>query len=93
MSDTYQRTTVVYTGHVQGVGFRYTVRNLAERLAITGYVRNLDNGKVELLAEGPPSEIDSLLTQVRDHFRENIDDEQISTAAPSGQFATFAIRH
>jgi acylphosphatase len=45
-----QRRRVLYTGHVQGVGFRFTVRELAQRFAVTGFVRNLSNGKVELVA-------------------------------------------
>ena len=41
-----------FSGHVQGVGFRYTTRSVASRFAVTGYVRNLPDGRVELVAEG-----------------------------------------
>jgi acylphosphatase len=48
-------------GKVQGVGFRYFVRQKAAELAITGWVRNLKDGRVELLAEGARSDLERLL--------------------------------
>ena len=43
---------VLFQGHVQGVGFRYATHGLAQRFAVAGYVRNLADGRVELVAEG-----------------------------------------
>ena len=62
----------IYTGHVQGVGFRYTVRTLARRHPVSGYVRNLDDGSVELVARGAPGAINSLMADVAEQFRGNI---------------------
>ncbi len=53
-----------FTGRVQGVGFRYTVKNLAMQYEVHGYVRNLPDGRVELVMEGPDEEMDSLLEDV-----------------------------
>ena len=60
-----EQREIHYSGRVQGVGFRYTVRSLASRMAVTGFVRNLPDGRVQLVVEGPPSEIEVLLEQVR----------------------------
>lgn len=55
----------VVTGRVQGVGFRWFVRQEARRLGVAGWVRNLEDGRVELLANGPPVAVERLLEHVR----------------------------
>lgn len=86
--------TVVYAGHVQGVGFRYTTRSIARRYAVVGYVRNLPDGRVELVAAGEPPELNRFLAEVREHFQGQIRDEKIdSQPAAIGEFAGFDIRH
>lgn len=59
-----QRLHVLYQGNVQGVGFRFTVCELARPLRVTGYVRNLPSGEVEVLAEGKPRQLDTLLHEI-----------------------------
>jgi acylphosphatase len=63
---------VLYSGRVQGVGFRYTVRRLASGFEVTGAVRNLPDGRVELLAEGSQDELDAFRQAIRqsglEHF-------------------------
>jgi acylphosphatase len=54
-----------YSGSVQGVGFRYSVRALVHGFEVTGTVRNLDDGRVELIAEGERGELEGLLEAVR----------------------------
>lgn len=56
-----RRVTVLYSGRVQGVGFRATVRHLARGYDVTGAVRNLPDGRVELVAEGMKDELQALL--------------------------------
>jgi len=56
-----KRVTVLYSGRVQGVGFRYTVRQLARGYDVVGTVRNLSDGRVELVAEGAKAELDAFL--------------------------------
>ena len=51
---------------MQGVGFRYTAVRLARRFAVGGWVRNLDDGRVELVAEGEPAVVQSFLQAIRD---------------------------
>jgi acylphosphatase len=88
-----ERRTVIYTGHVQGVGFRYTTRSIARRFDVAGYVRNQPDGSVELVAEGESKELDAFLREVRDSFGGNIRDERIDAQAASGEFIGFEIRH
>ena len=57
---------VFYEGRVQGVGFRYTARNIAKGYEITGWVRNLPDGRVELHACGVPDEVNAFLTAVEE---------------------------
>ena len=55
---------MLYSGHVQGVGFRYTARSIAAELPVVGLVRNLPDGRVQLIAEGSAAAIDVLLARV-----------------------------
>jgi acylphosphatase len=56
-----QRVTVLYSGRVQGVGFRATVRHVARGYDVTGSIRNLPDGRVELIAEGAKAELQAFL--------------------------------
>jgi acylphosphatase len=84
--------TVIYTGHVQGVGFRYTARSIAGRYAVTGYVKNLADGRVELVAEGESRELDEFLREVRVALSNHIREEKCDVQAASGGFRGFEIR-
>jgi acylphosphatase len=56
-----ERLHAIITGRVQGVGFRFYVKHQADKLELTGCVRNLPEGQVEVIAEGLPKRIDQLL--------------------------------
>lgn len=58
--------TVFYSGRVQGVGFRYTVKSITPGFEITGTVRNLDDGRVEMVAEGEREELDAFREAIRE---------------------------
>ncbi len=87
------RTRLLYTGTVQGVGFRATVAHLARPLAVTGYVRNLADGRVELVAEGDPAEVDRLAAGVAERMRGHIDAVDRRVLPATGEFDAFAVRH
>jgi acylphosphatase len=87
------RSTVIYTGHVQGVGFRYTTHSIARNHEVTGYVRNLPDGRVELVVEGDRRETDAFLEAIRDRLGNHIRDERRDTGPATGEFTTFEIRH
>jgi len=57
---------VFYEGRVQGVGFRYTIRQIATGFEISGNIRNLPDGRVELLALGASEEVAAFLQAIRD---------------------------
>lgn len=88
------RLHLVVWGEVQGVGFRYAVRRLATQLGLTGWVRNLASGEVELVAEGPRTALLDLLDACRRGAGTVgcVRGEQVEWAPPQGQFAGFEIR-
>ena len=86
-----ERRQVYYSGRVQGVGFRYTARQIADRFAVTGYVENLGDGRVHLVAEGEPDEIDRFLADLRSTMGRRIDGEQARTLPATGEYSNFSI--
>ncbi|WP_165228866.1 acylphosphatase [Aquisphaera insulae] len=62
------RRRYFFSGHVQGVGFRATCRHLAGGFEVVGSVRNLPDGRVEMLVEGTPAELDRLLEAIGDEM-------------------------
>jgi len=65
---THEQRTIVFIGRVQGVGFRMTAVQFARGTALSGTVRNLPTGEVELIAQGPPGELDDLVSRLGEHF-------------------------
>ena len=59
------RARITVRGMVQGVGFRYFVRNTATSLGLGGYVRNLSDGRVEVVADGDRRIVDALIVELR----------------------------
>lgn len=76
---------VYYAGRVQGVGFRYTATEIAGRFAVAGWVKNLPDGRVEVLAEGESAEVSAFLAAVSERFRRNIQSEDRTPTSPSGE--------
>jgi acylphosphatase len=83
---------VLYSGSIQGVGFRYTARSIAAGYAVSGYVRNLADGRVELIGEGMAAELRAFLDAIRDRWTDFITDTVETDAAPQ-RLAGFTIRH
>lgn len=86
------RRRVYFSGQVQGVGFRYTVMRLAANLEVTGFVRNLPDWRVQLIAEGASGEIDRLLDGIRDAMGGYIRDEETIEVSATGEFHGFGVR-
>ena len=87
-----ERVHIFFSGRVQGVGFRYTARHLANRYNLKGWVKNLFDGRVELLAQGNRKEIDSFLEDLRSEFSGYIFNEEIEYIEPSDDLIGFSIR-
>jgi acylphosphatase len=83
---------VRYSGQVQGVGFRYTCHSLAKRFAVGGYVRNLPNGEVEVLAEGEEREVQGFLDAISAQMAGYIERQTVEDKSPQG-LQEFSIRH
>jgi len=82
---------VLYSGRVQGVGFRYTARRIAQQHAVTGFVRNLDDGRVELVAEGAAGAIDGLLAEIAEAMTGYIREVKVDAIPVSGRYASFDV--
>ena len=84
---------VVVRGRVQGVGYRWHVREAARRMAVTGWVRNCDDGSVELLVAGDPRAVDAVLEAVRSGPpAARVDDVEVVPAGDSVLPPTFSVR-
>jgi len=91
-TQTSHRKTCYFTGHVQGVGFRYTVKNVALRHDVRGYVRNLSDGRVELVMEGADTEMDELVNEVCDRMSGFIKKVDSNLLPATNEFSQFCIR-
>ena len=91
MSKAIQRIDVHFHGQVQGVGFRYTTRSISSLYEVTGFVRNLADGRVHLVVEGGSEEISGFLDQIRSRLGHYIREEQSSTSSATGEFDTFDV--
>jgi acylphosphatase len=85
------RAHVFYTGIVQGVGFRYTTQRFADDLGLTGWVKNLSDGRVEMIVVGPKAEILALLERLENHFSGSIRGKDVSYQDPLEQFKDFSV--
>jgi len=82
---------IIFTGHVQGVGFRFTARDIAHRYGLTGMVRNLMDGTVEMIAQGPVEDIDRCIQDIQDAFTGYIRQTKIKEIPPNPQYKEFQI--
>ncbi len=87
-----ERRIVHYRGRVQGVGFRYTARELASQFDVTGYVQNLPDGQVLVVAEGEAKEIDKFLARIQAVMGSYIRSADVVTTAPGGDFQSFDVQ-
>ena len=86
------RLQVCYSGSVQGVGFRYAVKSLAPSYEVAGVIRNLSDGRVELILEGSKVELEEMQQAVRDSgLGRLIRHEQASWSAAQGGLVGFEI--
>jgi acylphosphatase len=87
-----QKVHVFFTGHVQGVGFRFTARKIAEKLGLAGFVQNLPDGRVEIVCEGDKSVLDDFLSEIEEAMRGYISNSTIEWDDMKGGFSAFEIR-
>lgn len=82
------RYEVHFEGRVQGVGFRFTARDLAQSFGVSGFVENLPDGRVRLVAEGTPEELDGLIGAILRAMSGHIRRHTIDRTPATGEFGT-----
>lgn len=83
---------VHFTGHVQGVGFRYTTRQVAQEYEVAGVVENLIDGRVRVTVEGTAEEIEAFVAGVRERMHGYIRSVERQAETRPSQYRGFAIR-
>lgn len=87
------RHHVIFSGRVQGVGFRYTSDQVALRFEVTGWVKNLPNGTVQMIIEGATGELESYVNAVAAENHGRVTGRQTELKPATGEFLGFEIRH
>jgi len=82
---------IIFTGNVQGIGFRFTALDAASRYKLTGFVRNLRDGSVEMLAQGSSADIESCLLEIKKTIGSYIAETKVENVAPNPQLRDFRI--
>lgn len=80
------RFTVYFSGKVQGVGFRYTAVTTAQEYAVSGYVENLPDGRVRLVAEGDRDQLQGFVSELAKRMAGFVRDWSMSEAVATGEF-------
>ena len=89
-----KRMQIFFSGTVQGVGFRFTAERLARRFSVSGFVRNLDDGRVEVVAEGEETALVDFLTAIRGSgMKDYIRDVEAHWSNAQGTFKGFGITY
>jgi len=87
-----KRVHVFYSGRVQGIGFRFTAERVGRQLGLTGWVKNLTDGRVEVVCEGTEEDLNLFLEKIRRTMGGYIADEEINWLVAKEEFEGFDIR-
>jgi len=90
---TVKQTHIYFSGTVQGVGFRYTSQHLAQKMNLGGWVRNLSDGRVEMLVQGNQESIDMFLKQIQADFKTCLRTYEINYESVNEKHNDFIIIH
>jgi len=82
---------IIFIGNVQGVGFRFTAHRIANHHQLAGFVRNVPDGNVEMLAQGKSEDIDNCILDIKDSFAGYIRQTKIEDTAPDPRYSDFKI--
>ena len=85
------RNRVIFSGRVQGVGFRHATRMQARSYRVYGHVRNLEDGTVELVIEGDRKEVNRFVVSIQERMAGVIKETDITIKVASGEFADFKV--
>ena len=82
---------IIFVGRVQGVGFRFTTHRMANRHQLTGFVRNLPDGSVEMLAQGTAEDIDDCIQDIKEYYPGHIREMNVDEIPPDPKHTDFRI--
>jgi len=83
---------IVFIGRVQGVGFRFTAYNIANRYGLAGFVRNLSDGTVEMLTQGSTEDIEECVRDIKEYFSGYIRETRVEETPLDPKYKDFDIR-
>jgi len=84
---------IIFTGQVQGIGFRFTAFGAASRHKLNGFVRNLRDGSVEMLAQGNSADVDNCVREIEESFAGYVTETKTEVVPFSPQFKNFKITY
>jgi len=87
-----KRARIIYSGTVQGVGFRFTAERIANSLALTGWVANRPDGGVEVLCEGGENNIETFMNEIKKALSRYIRSANVTREEATGEFDSFGIK-
>jgi len=93
MSHPFTHLEVHFSGRVQGVGFRYATYQVAKEFSVCGEVKNLEDGRVRLVAEGEPSEVRAFLDEGKKRLSPFIRQCEAHKMEGAGRYQGFTITH
>ncbi len=82
---------IIFTGRVQGVGFRFAAFHAANRYQLTGWVRNCTDGSVEMIAQGRPDKMDDCIRDIQESFAGHVRETNIEEVPPDPKRKDFKI--
>ncbi len=82
---------IIFTGRVQGVGFRFTAHRAASRRQLTGFVRNVPDGTVEMLAQGRSEDVDDCIQDIKEYFAGYLKETKIEEISLDPRYIDFKI--
>ncbi|ACB77126.1 acylphosphatase [Opitutus terrae] len=91
MTDVHHET-IIFSGHVQGVGFRYSTLQIAKEFEVAGFVRNLPDGRVHVEVEGRADEIEAFVAMIHERMHGLVRKTERSSDRRPRQFTGFMIR-
>lgn len=91
MADLHHET-VFFSGHVQGVGFRYTTLQIAKEYEVAGFVKNLADGRVQVEVEGAPPEVAAFVDAIEERMHGYVRKTERTSGRREAQFTGFAIK-
>jgi acylphosphatase len=87
-----ERQQIHFSGNVQGVGFRYTTHQIASQFSVTGYVKNLNDGRVLVVAEGNPQELADFIRTIENRMDGYVRHVEQQRSTATGEFDSFSIQ-